>query len=65
MKVDKAKFKKVLKDKGLLMKDLSDYLGITRETLTNKLHGRTQFKLSELNKICFLLNIELNEIFLS
>lgn len=65
MKVDKAKFKKVLKDKSLLMKDLSDYLGITRETLTNKLHGRTQFKLSELNKICFLLNIELNEIFLS
>lgn len=48
--------------------DLAEKLGITENTLCNKLLGRSDFKVSEAIKICEVLNINdaaaRNEIFL-
>ena len=37
--------------KGLLGKDLASFLGVTQNTLTNKLNGRSEFTLPEAKKI--------------
>lgn len=36
---------------GMTVKELSEILGVSYETAKNKIHGRTEFKLAEMNTI--------------
>jgi len=57
------KVKKILKNKGETISDLSNKMGINRVTLTNMLNGNPT--LETLNKIAIALNIEVKDLFYS
>ena len=64
---------KLLRARMVLMEmsqsELAKRCGITENTLTNKLQGRTEFKADEIIKICEALNIKdaetRNDLFLT
>lgn len=41
---------------------IADYLGITLTALSNKLNGRTEFKLSEIEKLRVCLNMSAEDV---
>jgi DNA-binding Xre family transcriptional regulator len=47
--------------KGIKKIWLADQLGITQQTLINKLSGVNDFKLQEVNTLCKVLNIDEKE----
>jgi DNA-binding Xre family transcriptional regulator len=47
--------------KGIKKIWLADQLGITQQTLINKLSGANDFKLQEVNTLCKILNISEKE----
>lgn len=58
----------LIRDKGIKRSYLANYLEITDASLRNKLNGKTEFKVSEIEKIGHFLNLstaELSDIFLS
>ena len=49
----------------MTIKQLADHVGISPESMSNKLNGRTQFKLSEMSSIQNLFNsYTLDELFI-
>ena len=44
-----------IKRAGIKRKDVADALGLTLTGFFNKLHNKTEFKLSEISAICSLL----------
>lgn len=55
-----------IKDSGMTMVAIASKSGITRETLYNRLNGKTEFKASEILRISCVLNLsesERNKIF--
>ena len=65
---DTKRLRKIIKDKGLTLTYIARELGISRETLRNKIENITEFLPSEINKLCKILDIvkkrDKNEIFL-
>ena len=53
--------KEILEERGLLMKDFADQIGITRETLTRALKGNPQY--STLKAIAEGLDVPITELF--
>lgn len=49
-------------DKKLKPKDVADALGISNETFRRKRKGITEFKLSEILKLCDILGINSEEL---
>ena len=39
---------------GIKVKDLAEYIGVSPKTASNKLNGKSEFTLSEINKISSL-----------
>lgn len=51
---------------GLTLQDVSDEIGISRQSMTNKVTGKSEFKASEIKAIAELLNLtgeQVNDIF--
>lgn len=53
--------KEILEDRGMLMKDLAEQIGITRETMTRALKGNPQY--STLKAIADGLDVTVPELF--
>jgi len=53
--------KEICKEKGLLMEELADRLGITRITLTRNINGNPT--IDTLEKIATALNVPITELF--
>lgn len=58
-----AEFRAEVARKGARYNDLADNLGITYATLNNKVNGKTDFKLSEVEKLRDLLGIEPDRLY--
>lgn len=54
-------FRKKIEDKGISLKFLASKIGITRESLYNKLNNETEFKASEISKISDVLQLTSKE----
>lgn len=66
--MNRAELRAAIARKGLLMKDISEALGVSPTTLYYKLIGRTEFKESEIRtlvKVLALTPDEVNLIFLA
>lgn len=51
---------------GLTLQDVSDEIGISRQSFSNKVSGKSEFKASEIKAIASLLNLtaeQVNDIF--
>lgn len=65
--MNRAELRAAIARKGLMMKDISEALGISPTTLYYKLIGRTEFKESEIRTLVKVLTLtpdEVNLIFL-
>lgn len=60
---DFKKLKALIALSGYKLSFLASQLGINRVSLTKKLNGETEFKASEIKKLCLILKIEEREIF--
>lgn len=47
-----------IKESGLKLQYIADYLGISRVTLTMKIENQSDFRQNEIRKLCELLHIE-------
>lgn len=54
--------KQKVNDSGYKLSWISEQLGITRYSLTNKLNKITEFKSSEISMLCKILSIDKSEI---
>jgi predicted transcriptional regulator len=64
--MDREKLKKVIAEKGLMHKAVAEKLGISPYGFALKLNGTTDFKVSEMNRVCEVLSLtseERNRIF--
>lgn len=46
---------------GMSQRQVAKEIGMTPESLRNKLRGRTEFKLSEINRLCQMVGMTLDE----
>ena len=53
-----GKIKGKMAEKGLTLRELADLTGIKLSTLSNKLNGQTEFKVSEIQIISKILGIK-------
>ena len=60
--VDTRKLEKLIELKGIKKRSLANNLHISMGTLANKINNRTEFKVSEIAKICSDLGINYEEI---
>lgn len=56
--MDTAKLKKAMKEKGIGIKEMGERLGISRTAFYRKSNGITEFTLSEIQKICVILELD-------
>ena len=56
--------RRVMEKKGVLQKEMADYLGIKPGTWGRKMRGKSEFTLSEINKISEILLLENREVML-
>lgn len=57
MKVNTELLQKKIKDSGLKMGFIAEKLGRSRQALSDKIQGRTEFLLSEVRILCDLLHL--------
>ena len=55
---DADKFKKVVREKGLTLQEVADYLKIDKSTLYRKMNGGSDFYRSEMQLLCNLLSLK-------
>lgn len=58
-----ALLEETIKNKGIKNSFLADRLGISAQGFLNKLHGKTEFKSSEMGEIATILNLGQAEFF--
>jgi transcriptional regulator with XRE-family HTH domain len=54
--------KRKAKEKGIKISLLAEFLGVSKQTLYNKLSGKSEFTASELNKLKTILELTEDEI---
>lgn len=60
---NKWRFIERMKKAGYTQVDIAQHLGTHKNTISNKLNGRSEFTIPEIKKLCVLLNIaESNDI---
>lgn len=52
-----ALFLKVLKEKGMTQEELAEAVGVSRQSISYKIHNKREFVSSEIDKICSVLGI--------
>lgn len=55
---DTTRLNKIIEETGLKKKFLAQKLGLTPYGLAKKINGETEFKASEITKICQILDIQ-------
>lgn len=53
--------KDLMEEKGYNQKTLAEEIGIHPDTLSKKLRGETQFNVNEINSICYVLKLSVDE----
>jgi transcriptional regulator with XRE-family HTH domain len=61
LNIMELRIKEICKEKGLLLKDLAEKIGIAKESLTRIIKGNPQ--LSTLENIAKTLDVEINDLF--
>ena len=56
---DSKKLRMYIRESGLKLSFIAYQVGISVQALINKIEGKTEFKASEISKLCKLLNIDL------
>lgn len=56
--MNKDLLKDAIKQSGITMTALAGKIGITREGLYNKVEGKTEFTVSEINSVCAALHLD-------
>lgn len=56
---DSKKLRMYIRESGLKLSFIAYKIGISVQALINKIEGKTEFKASEISKLCKLLNIDL------
>lgn len=51
------KLKALFIEKGLTLSDVADKIGISKTSLSYKVNNKVEFKVSEITKLCELLDI--------
>lgn len=62
MKLNMQKIKGKMKEKSITTQEMSDYIGITIQSFSGKINGRTDFRHSELTKLFTKLELSKEEI---
>ena len=60
--VDTRRLEELIVQKGIKKKNIAKNLHISSGSLANKLNNRTEFKVSEIEKLCGSLGIHYDEI---
>lgn len=55
---DTKQLREIIKEKGIKLKYIADKLGITPYCLQQKLNNVSEFKSSEIQELCTILNID-------
>lgn len=53
-----AKLKGKIVENGMTIHDVAKYIGISHAAMSQKINNHSEFKVSEIAKICSLLNID-------
>lgn len=53
-----CKLQDAIMDSGITMTALAKKIGVSRETLYNKVNGNTEFTASEINNLCNAIHID-------
>lgn len=59
--VDKYRLKAALAREGVTQREIAKRIGISKNTLCNKINGKSNFNTEEATEICSILKIENNE----
>lgn len=59
---DYAKLQGLAKEKGYTQGMLANTLGISENAFSNKINGKNQFKPLEIEKLCYVLDIDRSNI---
>lgn len=62
--MDKKTLKEIREEKGLKQNYVADYLGITRQSLSNKETEKAKFGALEVQKLCVLYDTDIKDILL-
>lgn len=57
------KLKGRLRENGMSQKDLANLMGLSVNTMNSKLNGKREFKVSEIDRICNILEIQDKELY--
>lgn len=60
--VDTKSLAQEMKNNGYTIEALATAMGLSRTGLFNKIHNRTEFRITEINKITILLNLKKREV---
>ena len=60
--MDELLLRKIIKNKGMKYQFIADKLGISRETLHNKITGKSEFTVTEMRGLTDILKLEFEEI---
>lgn len=55
--IDYRKLQAKVRESGLKGSYIANKMGMSRQVFSNRLHGKTEFKLSEIFKLCNILGI--------
>lgn len=60
--MEKKTLKEYREEKGLKQKFVSDYLGITRQSMSNKETGKSKYSALEVQKLCNLFGVDISAV---
>lgn len=55
---DTLKLKALIVEHGYTQKDVAKMLGLSAQSLNKKIHNKTEFKASEISRLCAVFGIE-------
>lgn len=63
--MEKKTLKEYRMEKGLKQKFVSEFLGITRQAMSNKESGRAKYSALEVQKLCNLYGVDISAVALT
>ena len=65
IQLDKVKLKQIRVLRGMKQKTVAEYLGVTRETVSNWESGRCACSINDFKKLCDLYEVSMDDISLT
>ena len=60
--MDKKTLKEYREEKGMKQRFVADFLGITRQSMSNKESGKSKFSALEVQKLCNLFGVDISAV---